>query len=223
MKLINFPTFEDLSPLKELLYEYHDASIIDARLHFDECNHRYDVPSFFAVHVRSKLQDLLEAESSSYGFSIDTSTGSLIITFKNYLIKEYKAYNGMIPFPGRDNKTRLRFLNHNGKVLPWPQRLPGFETTADDQDGAKIHLISYYDLTSKYELAWLKIACPLSATSTGIECLWNEVVENPLSKLQSQKESAKERPDIHITLLKGDMIEEDSDLKEDSENASGLG
>lgn len=220
--MIKLPTFDDLSPFKELLYEFHDAAIIDARQHFNENKHRYDVPGFFAVHVRSKLHDLLEPECSSYGFSVDTSTGSLIIAYKNFLIKEYKAYNGMIPFPGRESKARLQFLNHNGKVLPWPQRLPGFESTADVQDGAKIHLISYYDLTSKYELAWLKIACPRSATSTGIDCLWNEVVENPLSKLQPQKESAKERPDIHITLLKDDMIEEDSDLEEDSENASGL-
>ncbi len=221
--MIKLPTLDDLSPLKELLYEYHDAAIIHARQHFDESKHRYDVPGFFAVHVRSKLHDLLEPEISTYGFSIDTSTGSLIIVYKNFLIKEYKAYNGMIPLPGRDSKTRLRFLNHNGKVLPWPQRLPGFEAPADVQDGAKIHLISYYDLTSKYGLAWLKIACPLSVTSAGIECLWNEIVENPLSKLQPQGESAQERPDIHITLLKDGMIEEDSDLEEDSENASGLG
>src|SRR5258708_18911559 len=71
--------------------------------HFDESKHRYDVPGFFAVHVRSKLHDLLEPESLSYGFSIDTSTGSLIIAYKNFLIKEYKAYNGMLPIPGRDD------------------------------------------------------------------------------------------------------------------------
>ncbi len=220
--MIKLPAFDDLSPLKELLYEYHEAAIIDAMRHFDESKHRYDVPGFFAVHVRSKLHDLLEPESLSYGFSIDTSTGSLIIAYKNFLIKEYKAYNGMLPIPGRDNKARLRFLNHNGKVLPWPQRLPGFEDPEGLQDGAKIHLISYYDLTPKYGFAWLKIACPLSITSAGILCFWNEIVENPLSKFQSQKDSAQERPDIHITLLKDAMIEEDSDFEEDNENASGL-
>ena len=221
--MITIPSFEALSPLKELLYEYHDAAIIDARQHFDESKHRYDVPGFFAVHVRSKLQDLLESECASYGFSFDTSTGGLIIAYKNFLIKVYKAYNGMMPLPGRENKARILFLNHNGKVLSWPQRLPGFEVADGVQDGAKIHLVSYYDLTSKYELAWLKIACPLSVTSAGIQCLWNEVVENPLLMPNPQKASAQERPDIDITLLKGDIIEDESDLEEDSENASGLG
>lgn len=221
--MITLPTFDELSPLKELLYEYHDAAIIDARQHFDESKHRNDVPGFFAVHVRSKLQDLLESECASYGVSFDTSNGGLIIVYKNFLIKVYKAYNGMMPIPSRENKARVLFLNHNGKVLSWPQRLPGFETKNEVQDCAKIHLVSYYDLTSKYELAWLKVACPLSVTSAGIQCLWNEVVENPLLKPNPQKESGQVRPDINITLLKGDMIEEESDLEEDSESASGLG
>jgi hypothetical protein len=221
--LIKLPTLHDVSPLDDLLYEYHDAAIIHVRQHFDESKHQHDVPGFFAGHVRAKLQVLLESESSTYGFTIDTSTGSLIIAYNNFLIKVYKAYNGMIPPPGRDSKTRIRFLNHNGKVHSWPERLPGFEVTADDQDRAKIHLISYYDLTSKYGLAWLKIACPLSVTSAGIDCLWNEFVDNPLAKLQPQKETAQERPDIHITLLKDGMIEEENDLEEDGENTSGLG
>ena len=219
------PTFDELSPFKELLYVSLDAAIIDTRQHFTESKHRNDVPGFFAKHVRSKLHDLLEPECSRYGFSIDTSTGSFLIAYKDFLIKLYKAYNGMPPIPSKDNKARLQFLNHNRKVLPWPHRLPGFEDSECVQDGAKIHLISYYDLGLKYEFAWLKIACPQSVTSTGIECLWNEVVENPLSKMAAQprKDSATERPDIRITLLtEDDAVEEDNDLEEDSDDSSGL-
>ena len=214
------PTFEDVSPLKELLYECHDAAIIDTRQHFNESKHRYDVPGFFAVHVRSKLQDLLASECSNYKFAIDTSGGSFMIAYKDFLIKLYKAYNGMIPVPSKEHKTRLQFMNHNSKVLSWPQRLPGFEEGV--QDGAKIHLIAYYDLNSKYELAWLKIACPQSVTTSGIICLWDEIVENPLVKSQPQENLTTERPDLHIALLKDVVIENEEYLEEDTDEASGL-
>lgn len=219
---MQLPSIDDLSPLSELLCEFHHEAIAATKQHFVESKHRCEVPGFFAVHVRSTLHDLLEPEGSNYGFSLDTSTGSLIIVYKNFLIKEYKAYNGMIPRPGKESKARLRFLNHNGKLMSWPQRLPGFEDPAGVPDGARIHFISYYDLTSQNDLAWFKIACPLSVTSTGIACLWNESVEYSSLKPQPQKDLAEERPDLHITLLKETIIDEDSDLDEDDENVSGL-
>lgn len=218
--------FEDVSPFKELLYECLEAAIIDTRKHFEDSKHRYDVPGLFAKHVRSKLHDLLEPEATSYGFSIDTSTGSFLIAYKTFLIKLYKAYNGMLPIPSKDSKARLQFFKHNKKILPWPQPLPGFEDLEKPAlIGAKIHLVAYYDLSSKYQFSWLKIACPLGVTSTGVECLWNELVENPLSKMgvQPQKRSIVERPDIPITLLTEDnVIMEDNDLEENIDDSSGL-
>lgn len=219
---MQLPSIDDLSPLSELLCDFHREAIAATKQHFVESKHRYEVPGFFATHIRSTLHDLLEPEGPNYGFSLDTSTGSLIIVYKNFLIKEYKAYNGAIPRPGKENKARLRFLNHNGKVLAWPQRLPGFEDPADVPDGARIHFISYYDVTPQFDLAWFKIACPLSVTSAGIACLWNEVVEYSSLKPQPKKDVPKERPDLPITLLKEAIIEEDSDLEDDDENASGL-
>jgi len=219
--LDKLPTFDDVSPFKELLFEDLDAAIIDTKQHFDVNKHRDDVPGFFAKHIRSKLHDLLEPEGPKYGFSIDTSTGSFLIAYKNFLIKLYKAYNGMPPLPSKDNRARLQFLNHNKVILPWPQRLPGFENSETVPEGARVHLLAYYDLGVKHEFAWLRIACPLSVTSTGIDCLWNKEVDNPLSDVakQPRKGSVTERPDIKISLLS----EEDNELEEENDESSGLG
>jgi hypothetical protein len=212
--LDNLPTINDVSPFKELLYEKLDSAILTTKAHFDECKHRHDVPGFFAKHVRSTLQDLLEPEAENYAFSIDTSQGSFLIAYKNFVIRFYKAYNGMLPFPDRDSKSQLRFFNHNSSFIPWNQPLPGFETMAGISAATRIHLIAYYDVSPRYDLSWLKIACPVAVSSCGVNCFWNEPVENPLlhGSIQSKDNSRMTRPDISFTLL-----------QEDNNEASGLG
>ena len=216
----DFPSFEDVSPFKELLYEKLASVILDTRAHFAESGHRHDVPGFFAKHVRSALQDSLEPEAETYAFSIDTSTGSFLIAYKQYLMKLYKAYNGMFPTPSRDNKARQRFLNHNQRLVSRPQ-LPGFEEVGGISTSARIHLIAYYDLDSKHNLAWLRIACPLSVTASGVDWLWNKPVESsPFSVgIQPKEYSTQERPDIPYSLLE----EDNDDLAEDSDDSSELG
>jgi hypothetical protein len=212
--LDNLPTIDDVSPFKEILYEKLDSAILATRTHFDESKHRHDVPGFFAKHVRAKLQDLLEPEAENYTFSIDTSQGSFLIAYKNFLIRFYKAYNGMLPFPNRDSKSQLRFFNHNGSFIPWPQPLPGFETMAGISVVTRIHLIAYYDVSPRYDLSWLKIACPVAVSSCGVNCVWNELVENPLLRgnIPLKDHPRATRPDISFTLL-----------QEDNDEASGLG
>jgi hypothetical protein len=214
------PKPEDVSSLIEHLYDCLHAAIISTRQHFVENNHRHDVPGFFAVHIRSTLQDLLEPEMGVIGFSIDTSGGSFLISYKNFIIKFSKAYNGMLRIPSRERKAQVRFLNHNRFILPNSQQLPGFEDIKDVQVGEKIHLVAFYDLTSSYEFAWLKYACPLMYTSSGIHCLWEETFSSSLSKenVQPQKQVSKERPDIVLSLIEDDDIAvEDDDLAEDDD------
>ncbi|MBV9707135.1 MAG: hypothetical protein JO125_06980 [Chloroflexi bacterium] len=217
----NLPTSDDVSAsLKELLYESYENAINRVKKHFDDSKHRYDVPGFFAKHVRSKYHDILEPHMQKHNFSIDTSTGSFIIVYRNFLIRHYKAYNGTFPLPSKDSKARLKFLNHNGKLFSWPQQLPGCEDQDYISKYPRIHLVSYYDLSSKYELAWLRIACPLSVTSVGIQWAWNEKI-NSLTEMsaQSQERSMTERADVLFTLRKDDVIvQDDDDLEETAED-----
>jgi hypothetical protein len=211
--LDNLPTIDDVGPLKELLYEKLDSAILSTRAHFVESRHRADVPGLFAKHVRSYLQDLLEPEAETYEFSIETPAGSFLVIYKNFVVRLYKAYNGKLPHPRRDSKSQLQFFNHNSKNIPWEQLLPGFETLFRVSAGARVHLIAYYDVGPKSELSWLRIACPLLVSSSGINCLWNELIENPLTSgaIQPKEHPKTTRPDIPFTLLEEDDLAEDND------------
>jgi hypothetical protein len=217
--LDNLPTIDDVGPLKELLYEKLDSAILSSRAHFAESRHRADVPGLFVKHVRSYLQDLLEPEAETYEFSIETPIGSFLVIYKNFVIRLYRAYNGKLPPPRRDSKSQLQFFNHNSKIVPWTQPLPGFETLSRVPAGARIHLIAYYDIGPKSELSWLRIACPLSVSSSGIDCLWNELIESPLTSgaIQPKEHPKTTRPDIPFTLV------EEDDLAEDNDDSTELG
>jgi hypothetical protein len=215
--LKNVPSIDDLSPFKELLSQKLTSAILDSKQHFVESGHRQDIPGFFAKHVRSELQTSLEPYSDEYGFSIDTSNGSFLIYYRGYIIRLYKAYNGRMPAPSRERKTLWRFFNHNGSSVSRPQ-LPGFESQSSISLGAKIHLIAYYDVDSKLELIWLRIAFPLRVMPSGIDCLWDDSVdpsgsgETPPS---TTTKSETPRPDLAYPLLEdGDIFVDDDSLED---------
>lgn len=211
------PTLEDLSPFKELLYESLNSAILATSEHFKVSNHHHEQPGFFANHVRSKLYDILLPEANSYNFSIDQSSGSFLVYYKEFVIKLYKAYQGMIPLPGKENRARLLFLNHNSSLFS-NLSLPGFEALDGPFSGNRVHLIAYYDITIKYGsskidcvLAWLRIACPQMVAHSGIDCFWDEAVVDLLSasNVSAQGQSTAKREDLTFTLHEDDLAEDD--------------
>jgi len=222
--LENFPSFDEVSPFKELLYQRLRDAIIDTNRHFKESGHRYNAPSLFARHVSSLLHDNLETEAANYGFAIDTSTGAFLIYYKQFIIRFYKACKGVIP-QNRDSKAWRCFINHNRELVSIPE-LPGFEGLGGSISGTKVHVVAYYEVDAEYELLWLRMTSPRSITSAGIDCVWNEEVEISLAGegTQSQQQSTGPRPDLPFILKEGNnSFAEDDDSIEDDNDATELG
>lgn len=199
-------TFEKLGALKGLWYESLYSATLDTTEHFKaNSDHRLEQSQLFSWHVRSKLQILLEPQAEAYNFSIvNVPGGSFNVAYGFYVCKFRKAYNGNIPLP--TSKTQLQFYNSNSGLSIWPT-LPGWEPMRTIPAGSTVSLIIYYDLNTKHELEWVKIACPRFATLTEVQCFWDKPIENPLfsgSAGFQVKHSTKERKDLSFTFREDD-------------------
>jgi hypothetical protein len=210
--------FADLSPFKELLYQKLVDAIIETKRHFEVSDHRYDDSGFFARHVRAKLRELLEPLSDEYNFIIDTTSGSFVIRYKHFVIKLYKAYNGLFPPLNKENKARIRFINHNRNFFAHLE-LPGFEGLGGAYAGLRVHLFAYYDVMPSMAFSWLRIACPRCVISTGIDWDWDNLVQGSAYPIDAEQNDylLTERPDIPYTLIDDNSAQIDG-LSEDEDN-----
>ncbi|HYT36934.1 MAG TPA: hypothetical protein VEP90_08495 [Methylomirabilota bacterium] len=204
--------FEQLRSLSELFLDSVEMAINLTIEHFQVSKHPFN-PQFFASHVRSKLRECLELEATNFDFSIlDLGSNSFYVVYKGFTIRFYKSQDGFIPPPGT-SRARLAFYNANH--LPFQIVLPGIEAVCNPPLTNQIHLIAYYTLDASNKLVSLKIAQPLYATSTNVDCLWDEEVENPFKSRGNHLDQPqlKPRDDIMYTFHE-DEDENEDDLTE---------
>src|SRR6266571_1914663 len=182
--------FEQLRSLSELFLDSVEMAINLTIEHFQVSKHPFN-PQFFASHVRSKLRECLELEATNFDFSIlDLGSNSFYVVYKGFTIRFYKSQDGFIPPPGIEAVCNPPLTN-------------------------QIHLIAYYTLDASNKLVSLKIAQPLYATSTNVDCLWDEEVENPFKSRGNHLDQPqlKPRDDIMYTFHE-DEDENEDDLTE---------
>ncbi len=72
-------------------------------------------------------------------------------------------------------------------------------------------MIAYYTLDASNNLASLKIARPQYATSTYVDCLWDEEVENPLNEKSKHLDQPPLKPRDDIPYISHEDDEEDDE------------
>jgi len=196
MKTTNAPAAEtvltDLAGIMPELYDALEGAAFTSRDLFAQKNRDVD-PYYHASTFRYEAKTLLEAR----GFVLkDLANNGLHLVHQQYQLKILKADQGRVPCPGdskpkREYYLQTSFLVETGVIgLRQLQIIP-------------VNLLLIWDVTPKYALADLELACPQSGDSErdSAEVYWRITIPHPAQSYSPPPPApADYEDDLDITL-----------------------